>query len=248
MSYSEKNFPNEPTAPKVSTSIPGPIGTEKVKTLGEVFDNRCTYFVADYSKSTGNYIVDVDGNQLLDVYCQVASIPLGYNNPKLIEVAKSDKMIRNLVNRTATGNFAGADFEEIQRDLLKFAPKGQTHVWNGLSGADANELAFKAIFFNYQSKKRGFNTKFSAEEEATCMENEAPGNPELAIMSFAKAFHGRLFASGSVTRSKPVHKMDMPSFKWPKAEFPAYQYPLEDNETANKAEDARCLAIVENLW
>ncbi|GME75206.1 unnamed protein product [Ambrosiozyma monospora] len=67
-------------------------------------------------------------------------------------------------------------------------------------------------------------------------------------MSFAKAFHGRLFASGSVTRSKPVHKMDMPSFKWPKAEFPAYQYPLEDNETANKAEDARCLAIVENLF
>lgn len=251
-SYTEKLFPNEPAAPAVVTeTIPGPAGKAKIESLGKVFDNRCTYFVADYEKSQGNYIVDVDGNTLLDVYCQVASIPLGYNNPNLIKVAKSDKMVRAIVDRPALGNFAGADFEDIQKDLLKHAPKGQNLVWNGLSGADANELAFKAVFFNYQSKKRGFENPFTAEEEATCMENEAPGNPDLAILSFKRAFHGRLFASGSVTRSKPVHKMDMPSFKWPTADFPSYKYPLEENEEANKAEDARCLALVEerfNTW
>lgn len=247
MSYASRYFPNEPSAPKVVTeSIPGPKGKSAIASLGEVFDNRCAYFVADYEKSVGNYIVDVDGNVLLDAYAQIASIPLGYNNPKLIEVAKSDKMTRAIVNRPALGNFPGADFEQMQRDLLKHAPKGQTHVWNGLSGADANELAFKAVFFNYQSKKRGFDKPFTKEEEVSCMENMAPGNPEIAILSFKKAFHGRLFASGSVTRSKPVHKMDMPSFAWPTAEFPAYKYPLEENEEANMAEDARCLAIVED--
>lgn len=220
MSYASRYFPNEPTAPKVVTeSIPGPKGKSAIASLGEVFDNRCAYFVADYEKSVGNYIVDVDGNVLLDAYAQIASIPLGYNNPKLIEVAKSDKMTRAIVNRPALGNFPGADFEQMQRDLLKHAPKGQTQVWNGLSGADANELAFKAVFFNYQSKKRGFDKPFTKEEEVSCMENMAPGNPEIAILSFKKAFHGRLFASGSVTRSKPVHKMDMPSFAWPTAEI-----------------------------
>ncbi|KAH3661549.1 hypothetical protein OGAPHI_006397 [Ogataea philodendri] len=249
MSYTEQHFPQEPTGPKVVTdSIPGPKGKKGIQSLGEVFDARCVYFLADYQKSYGNYIVDADGNTLLDCYAQIASIPLGYNNPELIKVAKSDEMVSAIVNRAALGNFTGVEYEKVQRSLLKYAPKGQKYVWNGLSGADANELAFKAVFFNYQSKKRGFDKQFSSEEEASCMENQAPGNPELAVLSFARAFHGRLFASGSVTRSKPIHKMDMPSFKWPKAEFPSYKYPEVDNKEYNAKEDERCLAIVENYF
>ena len=34
-------------------------------------------FFADYHKSLGNYIVDADGNTLLDVFTNVSSIPIG---------------------------------------------------------------------------------------------------------------------------------------------------------------------------
>lgn len=248
MSVCEKYFPEEPAAPQLVSAFPGPKSQAAVQSLGKVFDSRPVYFAADYAKSLGNYIVDADGNTFLDVYAQIASIPLGYNNPALIAAAKSDKMVRAIVDRPALGNFPGTDTEEIIAELLKVAPKGQTQVWSGLSGADANELAFKAAFMWYQAKKRGYSAQFSTEENESVMKNQAPGSPELAVLSFERAFHGRLFASASTTCSKPIHKLDLPSFKWPKAEFPSYKYPLADNAASNKEEDARCLAIVENLF
>ena len=181
------------------------------------------------------------------MYAQIASIALGYNNPALIKAAQSPEMIRALVERPALGNFPGKDFESILSKILKVAPTGQNKVWSGLSGADANELAFKAAFMYYQQKKRGFSAEFTKEEEASCMLNQSPGSPQLAVLSFEHAFHGRLFATASVTRSKPIHKIDLPSFNWPKAQYPVYQYPLDKFEKENKQEDDRCLAIVENL-
>lgn len=40
-------------------------------------DTRTNIFYADYVSSKGNYIADVDGNKYLDLYCQIASIPIG---------------------------------------------------------------------------------------------------------------------------------------------------------------------------
>ncbi|SCW04388.1 LAFE_0H12420g1_1 [Lachancea fermentati] len=248
MSVCEKYYPSEPSKPSVtSSSIPGPKSQEELSKLGKVFDARPAYFMADYEKSVGNYIVDADGNTYLDLYAQIASIALGYNNPALIKAAQSPEMIRALVDRPALGNFPSKDLTAILEKLLKFAPKGQSMVWSGLSGADANELAFKAAFMYYRSKQRGYDKEFSAEENSTVMENSTPGSPQLAVLSFKKAFHGRLFASGSVTCSKPIHKLDFPAFNWPHAEYPAYKFPLEQNEDANRAEDDRCLKIVEDL-
>ncbi|AJR92450.1 Uga1p [Saccharomyces cerevisiae YJM1385] len=248
MSICEQYYPEEPTKPTVKTeSIPGPESQKQLKELGEVFDTRPAYFLADYEKSLGNYITDVDGNTYLDLYAQISSIALGYNNPALIKAAQSPEMIRALVDRPALGNFPSKDLDKILKQILKSAPKGQDHVWSGLSGADANELAFKAAFIYYRAKQRGYDADFSEKENLSVMDNDAPGAPHLAVLSFKRAFHGRLFASGSTTCSKPIHKLDFPAFHWPHAEYPSYQYPLDENSDANRKEDDRCLAIVEEL-
>lgn len=79
------------------------------------------------------------------------------------------------------------------------------------------------------------------------MINQAPGAPQLSILSFLGAFHGRTLGTLSTTHSKYIHKIDIPSFDWPIAPFPQYKYPLEENVRENKAEDEKCLAVVEDL-
>lgn len=57
----------EPSAPSVKTAIPGPKAKEQIADLDKVFDTRALNMLVDYKASVGNYIVDPDGNQLLDV-------------------------------------------------------------------------------------------------------------------------------------------------------------------------------------
>ena len=76
-------FENEPRGPHIATAIPGPKSKNAITELNKVFDTRSLNMLADYKHSFGNYIADLDGNVLLDVFAQIASIPVGYNNPSL---------------------------------------------------------------------------------------------------------------------------------------------------------------------
>lgn len=57
----------EPVAPFVKTAIPGPESKKCLQKIDDVFDARNVNMVVDYTKSYGNYLVDPDGNALLDV-------------------------------------------------------------------------------------------------------------------------------------------------------------------------------------
>jgi len=209
----------EPEGPSVKAQIPGPKAREKIKDLDAVFDTRAINMLTDYQKSFGNYIADPDGNILLDVYAQIASIPIGYNNPALIKAARTPEMINSLINRPALGNFPPGDWADVLRTgILKVAPKGLNQVFTAMAGSDANETAYKAAFmWRRQHERGGAHIEFTEEEMHSAMKNQSPGASQLSILSFKTAFHGRLFGSLSTTRSKPIHKVDIPAFDWPTA-------------------------------
>ena len=49
------------------------------------------------------------------------------------------------------------------------------------------------------------------------------------LESFNGSFHGRTLGCLSATRSKALHKLDIPSFNWVYSDFPRIKYPLDDN-------------------
>ncbi|KAK0732790.1 aminotransferase class-III-domain-containing protein [Apiosordaria backusii] len=240
----------EPEGPSVKTEIPGPKAKAEIAELNEVFDTRSLNMLTDYYKSAGNYIADPDGNILLDVYAQIASIPVGYNNPSLIKAAQSPQMIQGLINRPALGNFPPHDWADVLKaGILKVAPKGLNQVFTAMAGSDANETAYKAAFmYRRQQERGGPQVEFTEEELSSAMVNQSPGaSQHLSILSFKTGFHGRLFGSLSTTRSKPIHKLDIPAFDWPQATFPQLKYPLDKHAKENAAAEKAALEEVEHL-
>ena len=242
-------FQDEPSRPILRTSIPGPKSAEAIADLDKVFDTRSLNMMANYQNSYGNYIADLDGNVLLDVYAQIASMPVGYCNPALLAAAVSPQMASAMINRPALGNFPQHDWADILRaGVLKVAPSGLNQVFTAMAGSDANETAYKAAFMWKRRQERGGpDVDFTADEISSAMNNQSPGSPHLSILSFTSGFHGRLFGSLSTTRSKPIHKLDIPAFDWPQAPFPRLKYPVDQHAAENDAEEARCIAETEDL-
>lgn len=240
-------FPGQPAKPSVHTeTVPGPQSQAVIKDLNQFGDFRTSTVALEYEKCKGNYVVDADGNTLLDMFGQISSIAVGYRNPDLEKRAKTDEFAIAAMNRPALGVFPPTNWRQTLEDgLLKVAPEGLTQIFTANCGSTANESAYKACFMAYRHRERG-HSDFNENEIESTMRNASPGSPQLSIMSFKTGFHGRLFGSLSTTRSKAIHKLDIPAFDWPAVDWPALKYPLEENVEHNRKEEERVIALVES--
>lgn len=243
----QKVASSEPESPSVRTEIPGPTSLKLLKQLSNIQNSGAVHFFVDYDKSYGNYVYDVDGNCFLDLHTQIASVPIGYNHPSLVDALRNEDNLSTFINRPALGCYPPRDWvQRLQASLLAVAPAGLSEVHTMSCGACSVEHAQKAMFIAYKRRKRGGKPP-TQEELQSCIMNEKPGTPDLAILSFKNSFHGRTMGALAVTHSKPMHKLDLPVPKWPIATFPVLKYPLADNTKENKEEESRCLEEVEDL-
>jgi len=237
----------EPEKPEIVTEeIPGPRSKALHADFGKIQSMASIQFFVDYKASAGNYIVDADGNKMLDLFTNISSIPLGYNHPALIQAALGDEMLTSLVNRPALGAFPGDNWgERLKEVMMKIAPRGTDNIITMMCGTCSNENGMKLMFMKYAEKMRGGRVDFTPEELRTAMTGEMPGIPKMCVISFDGSFHGRTIGCLSVTHSKPIHLVDIPLMGWPSCRYPRYKYPLGEHEAYNLEQDNSCLAEVE---
>ena len=241
----EVAFPvREPVQPRVRTPIPGPQSDAQRQALAKHAPVGAIRYFIDFERSIGNYVVDADGNEVLDMYAHIASLPVGYNHPAMLRALSDRANIGLMAHRPALGNNPPVGWDRrVEATLMRVAPRGLDQATTMACGACANEHAMKAVFIAAANARRG-GRGISDEEKASCLANQAPGSPGFKILSFDGAFHGRTSACLSLTRTKWIHKLDFPTFDWPACRFPKLKYPLEDFVQDNAAEEAACLAEV----
>lgn len=245
--FEDDLYPHEPSRPHMVTSVPGPRSLEFQKQLDGYQNTDAIHFFVDFDKSRGNYVVDVDGNTMLDMFTQIASLPLGYNHPRMIEALTDPSNLSTFINRPALASYPPADFvDRLVKTLMSVAPPGLDHVQTMGCGTCANESGQKAVFMAYQRRLRGGRAP-TQEEMDSSVKGQLPGSPKLSFLSFSGAFHGRCMGALAMSHAKWFHKLDFPVPDWPVAPFPKLKYPLEEHVRENEAEEKRCLEEVRDL-
>lgn len=239
------SIPGEPVQARVLTRIPGPQSEALRARHGKHQDARTVHVYQNATESLGNYLVDVDGNVLLDVYSHIAALPIGYNHPDLLAAFRSGRFDWAAGFRPALGVAPPAEWVALVDGVMaRLAPRGLSRLVTVTTGSEAVENAIKAAFIRHARLRRLGAPPTPSELEA-CMENRQASANDLKILSFEGGFHGRSLGALSLTRSKPIHKLDFPAFDWPKVPFPELRYPLSVHARENDAAEALSLQAVE---
>ncbi|SVB40227.1 uncharacterized protein METZ01_LOCUS193081, partial [marine metagenome] len=175
--------------------------------------------VVDLELSHGSWLVDGrDGREYLDLFTMFASIPIGYNHPKLLEhkdelaIAAMNKPTNSDIYTAQLAQFVESFFTITMPDIFKYG-----FFIEG--GALAIENALKASF-DWKVRKN-FQKNGSAQEMGS------------KVIHFNNCFHGRTGYTISLTNtSDPRKTVHFPKFDWPRIVNPAVKFPLNDDNLA----------------
>ncbi|MDR6783463.1 L-lysine 6-transaminase [Pedobacter africanus] len=169
----------------------------------------------DMAKSQGAYIYDSKYNRtLLDFFTCFASVPLGYNHPKMIH----DEAFKSNLLQAALANPSNSDVytQQYAQFVATFSKHGipdyLPHAFFIAGGALAVENAIK-VAMDWKVQK-----------------NFAKGYKEekgFKVLHFEKAFHGRTGYTLSLTNTLPDKTKWFAKFDWPRVSVPTVKFPLE---------------------
>jgi L-lysine 6-transaminase len=192
--------------------------------------------VMDLEKSHGSYLVDINGEEYLDMFSMFASSPIGYNHPYIQE--NKAQLTAAAINKLALSDVypeAYADFLDTFDRIAIPKELGYSFFIDG--GTLAVENGLKAAF----DWKTRLNIANGNSHEAT------------QVIHFKQAFHGRSGYTLSLTNTKDPRKyMYFPKFDWPRIINPKLTFPItEENlqqtiEVEKQAKEQILAAIHKN--
>ena len=170
----------------------------------------------DMEKSRGVYIYDAKYKRtLLDFFTCFASVPLGYNHPKMVndEEFKKNLMMAALTNPSNSDIYTTQYAQFVDTFDRIGIPDYLPHAFFIAGGSLAIENALKVAmdwkvqknFAKGYTKERGFQ-----------------------VIHFEHAFHGRSGYTLSLTNTQPVKTKWFAKFDWPRVSFPHMNFPYSD--------------------
>ena len=171
--------------------------------------------VIDFDKSHGSRIYNaLTGEFFVDFFGCFATIPLGYNHPRLRSPEAVRELGRAAIQKPSNSDLYSIEMARFVETFCQVAnPEYMKYLFFIEGGTLAVENALK-VAFDWKVRKN-----FSA---GSCEEKG------LKVIHFRQAFHGRSGYTLSLTNTADPRKTQYyPKFEWPRVLNPKCRFPLE---------------------
>ena len=170
----------------------------------------------DMERSNGVHIYDSKYDRtLLDFFTCFASVPLGYNHPKMVndEEFKKNLMLAALTNPSNSDIYTTQYAQFVETFSRVGIPEYLPHAFFIAGGSLAIENALKvAMDWKVQKNfQKGYTRELG-----------------MKVIHFEKAFHGRSGYTLSLTNTLPEKTKWFAKFDWPRVSFPDIKFPYTD--------------------
>ena len=180
--------------------------------------------VMDLAKSKGSWLFDARrGRNVLDFFTNFASIPIGYNHPRLDNPEFRDKIATAALNKPANSDIYTIYMAEFVETFARLAVPASfnKHMFFIEGGAMGIENALKAAM-DWKVRKN--------------MRKGVSGEKGTQIMHLKECFHGRSGYTLSLTNTADPRKIQyFPKFDWPRIDNPKLRFPLTEESLVDAA-------------
>lgn len=172
--------------------------------------------VLDLENSHDYEILDARGNQTFkDFFTCFASMPVGFNHPKITDNAFVEYIGRMALNKPSNSDIYTEAMATFVKTFFKVAvPEWFKYSFFISGGALAVENALKAAF-DWKVRKN--------------FAKGLKGEKGHKVLHFREAFHGRSGYTMSLTNTDPVKVKYYPKFEWPRIDNPKIIFPITDD-------------------
>lgn len=204
--------------------------------------------MVDYKLSKDNFMVDQDGNQILDLSMQGGMLALGYNPDKLIDARIAREFDHYLTQTPNLAEYPPHDFSDFVRSvIMPVAPSGLSEVQftDGIGGL-ANEAAIKAALLHFAESRAKLSEIDWDQFASTDLSNTSDLlRNKFCVLGFENSSHSRTLAGSSMSSLHPT--MSQSKFDWPIGPTPNTKYPYQKHKEYNLLHEAECLKITRSI-